>query len=275
MDCGSMNTLRTIAGLDENRSKPQILCEAITGQRDRFSVCIAVSAGLSLSTVRHAPAVAMISDPYERKVAIPVRIRDGKVIPFNGVALPALKDETVGDLVVPSHCFRSGEELQDFLAERPVPVLQAGTKLLVPLPPGTPLRTGILQEPPRGAAPNTAGPFAEIFLDEELMLTLRTAKRAALRPCQCKIPSLKRTARSLNHACTLISEEFEPDRLSHTGNAFSKVLYERVDRAGLILWVKLELLRVAHELTADQILEALTPGDAKPASGAGGSQVPR
>jgi hypothetical protein len=217
----------------------------------------------------------MISDPYERKVAIPVRVLDGKAISFNGEALPALQDDTVGDLVVPSHAFRNEEELKGFIAERLVPVLQAGTHLLVPLPPGTLSGTGILQKPPRGAAPSTAGPFAEIVLDEELILTLRTAKRAVLRPRRCTIPSLKRTARSLNHACTLISEEFEPDRLSHTGNAFFKVLYERVERAGLILWVELELLRVAHELTPGQFPAASTSSDAKPASGTGESRVPR
>lgn len=48
-------------------------------------------------------------------------------------------------------------------------------------------------------------------------------------------------AASLNHALTLLSEAYETDRLSHTGNVYSRVLYQGYDKR----WYPLDLLRKA------------------------------
>lgn len=40
------------------------------------------------------------------------------------------------------------------------------------------------------------------------------------------VPGLKDTAISLNHAFTMLSEVFETQRISHTGNVYEQVLYQ-------------------------------------------------
>lgn len=55
---------------------------------------------------------------------------------------------------------------------------------------------------------------------------------------------------SLNHAFTRLSEEYEPWRISHTGNIYTRVLYE--ERNGR--WYPLEVLRNAAEAQAEHAL---------------------
>lgn len=80
----------------------------------------------------------------------------------------------------------------------------------------------------------------EIILLEEQQILQRGTKTAKLLPCKCNIPSLHQEARSINHAYTLISQAFEPDRSSHTGNAFTKVFYFDNRRN---IWQPLKALR--------------------------------
>lgn len=48
--------------------------------------------------------------------------------------------------------------------------------------------------------------------------------------------------KSLNHAFTVLSETFEPQRISHTGNVYESVLYRETDD----LWYPLKLFRDGH-----------------------------
>ena len=50
-------------------------------------------------------------------------------------------------------------------------------------------------------------------------------KKPSLEECRCDVPVLETEARSLNHAVTLLSTRFEPKRISHTGNVFTRVFY--------------------------------------------------
>lgn len=56
-------------------------------------------------------------------------------------------------------------------------------------------------------------------------------------------PLAKKPAESLNHAFTLLSEKFEPWRLSHTGNIYDRVLYRETNGK----WYPLNVLRNAGE----------------------------
>ena len=72
--------------------------------------------------------------------------------------------------------------------------------------------------------------FVPVTLDEPLQLLLRGDKQAVLRYCQCHFFATERIeAKSLNHACTLISELFEPSRTSRGGNVFRLGHYEDTD----------------------------------------------
>lgn len=78
-----------------------------------------------------------------------------------------------------------------------------------------------------------------LTLDEEpLRLRLRGTKPATLQGVNCWIPSLRLNARSLNHAYRLVSERFEPNRISHSGNVFKLGYCKPGDR-----WISLDVLR--------------------------------
>lgn len=58
----------------------------------------------------------------------------------------------------------------------------------------------------------------------------------------------KEPAISLNHAFTLLSETYEPWRMSHTGNVYTRFFYQESDG----LWYPLELLRQAEVAESEQ-----------------------
>src|SRR5262245_38230800 len=70
--------------------------------------------------------------------------------------------------------------------------------------------------------------FARIALQDVLYLHLRGTKAPTLSVTTCAIPALKnKAARSVNHACTLLSQEIERHRISHTTNVFRTVYFLR------------------------------------------------
>lgn len=62
----------------------------------------------------------------------------------------------------------------------------------------------------------------------------------------------KEPAISLNHAFTLLSETYEPWRMSHTGNVYTRFLYRESNG----LWFPLELLRHAELAQKEQEIAA-------------------
>ncbi|MFZ4538411.1 hypothetical protein [Propionivibrio sp.] len=94
-------------------------------------------------------------------------------------------------------------------------------------------RSGFAQ----GVEPLNPEGAVEVVLQKPLMLTLRGDKKPKLEHCYCEIPYFAHTedrqngqAHSLNHAFTKISEYFETDRISHTGNAFTRYFCEHIGR---------------------------------------------
>ena len=58
--------------------------------------------------------------------------------------------------------------------------------------------------------------FATIELQDVLYLQLRGTKAPTLSETACEIPALNKEARSVNHACTLLSAAIEQHRISHS-----------------------------------------------------------
>ena len=73
---------------------------------------------------------------------------------------------------------------------------------------------------------------------EPLILAPTRSRRPALRPCPCEVHALQAKAESVNHAYTLITQAFQPTRLSKVGNVFREVMVKHHDG-----WVPLEDLR--------------------------------
>lgn len=175
----------------------------------------------------------------DKSVRIPIRINQGQLDFIGDGSLLMLKDGTVGELVVPASAVRDENLLASLNREESVLFLSATTQLLFNINlnevPET-LRK-FVKHPRIHPLP---GGYVEGILQADLYLQIRGTKNPTLKGCRCFIPALEETARSVNHAYSLISMAFEPHRMSHTANVFKKVLYED-EKSGL--WQKLDILR--------------------------------
>jgi hypothetical protein len=197
----------------------------------------------------------MIPDPLEKRVSLAVRIHSGGVELLDGEQLPAIKDGTIGELLVPAFAIKDERLLSHLSYRFDVEVLNAGTRLLAGL---RPERTvpAISEAFRHDRLPMDFPAFAEIIIQKPLRLYARGAKRAMLQPCVCLIPALTeapngttKSAVSVNHAYTLLSTAFETRRRSHTGNVFHTVFFRAADRRGNRTWEPLEMLRRRMEAT--------------------------
>ena len=171
----------------------------------------------------------ILDDKYAKTVLIPVRVRSGRLEPLDGGEMPAIRDGAVGHLVVAEYELKKKEEAARFNSSQHAPALPKGSQLLVPvgLDKGMPPELKeFLFHADKGQI-GLGGPegYVQIELREELKVQLRGSKPPRLVPVACFIPALDQEATSVNHAYTKVSERFEPDRLSHTGNVFNKVLF--------------------------------------------------
>ncbi len=178
----------------------------------------------------------MIPDPYCKTVKIPVKITNGVAYLFPEGKLPELEDGTIGDLVVPAYAFKNPKLAAVFTKEFKEQFLPATTLLIAQINPEHVPKH--FRDKCRTDLPGLLGTGVEFILTEEQTILRRGAKSAELMSCKCKIPSLGKKAKSINHAYTLISQAYEPRRMSHTGNVFSKIFYSKDKR-----WQPLKCLR--------------------------------
>jgi hypothetical protein len=196
----------------------------------------------------------MIPDPFARTVMLPIRVNAGVVEFFYGGALPALKDGTIADLVVPASALEDQRLLGPLSNRLDVPILPKGTRLIAGIRDCSKLPA--LPEKYRlDGLPLGFSGHAEIVLQDALVLRFRGTKRAILSSCKCLLPAFTRaegtagpdTADSINHAYSMLSTKYEITRRSHTGNVFHTVFYRAADKRGRRVWEPLDLLRQRHE----------------------------
>jgi len=181
-----------------------------------------------------------IGDKTKKTVRILVRFRAGSIVRPDGTPLPKIQDGTLGDLALQADHLVDEAERRELEQESVMELLPPHTVVFVGLSPG------MMNVIPRGLVKSVdlkAGYgylFAEVRLQEALVLRLRGDKEPALEDCRCIIPRLNVEARSLNHAFTLLSTKFETKRISHTGNVFTRVYcYSHTRKA----WHPLDELR--------------------------------
>lgn len=174
-----------------------------------------------------------------KTVRVPVIFRGGRAEFFYGGPLPSLADGTIGDLVVPVFALVNPSD-QDRLNHLGHQVLfPPGTSLYVMIKPDvqTP-KSDVFED---RNIHGTHGWFARITVqgkprgnqyalfeepNEGLVMEMRGTKEPRLLDCCFEVPGRSEVARSLNHACTLVSEMYETSRRSHTQNAFKVVHYD-------------------------------------------------
>jgi hypothetical protein len=207
-----------------------------------------------------------IPDKTKKTVRLLVRIKDSSVVRFDGAPLPKLEDGTLGDLILPASSLTDRAERQELETESAVELLPARSLVFVGLnpkmmkgkqrglieasdlkigpAPDAPITLGSAPQAPRTLARHGYYRFAEVVLLESLKLRFRGDKEPTLESCTCAVPVLGKNARSLNHAFTLLSTEFETERISHTGNVFTRVFFNGKSR-----WHSLNEARGKIDLT--------------------------
>lgn len=197
-----------------------------------------------------------------KTIKIPVYIENGQIL----TADPTLKlaNKAFGELTILASAVLEDEKRATLVSTKLVEILPTETMLLVVMKPGSgfdnyvpediekvlspELRRHIYEPLQFGEAvsgPTADGVFLPVVMKESLKMELRGGiKDAKLTFCHCSIPSLNRDSTSLNHAYTLLSQIYEPLRMSHTGSVFTKIYYLIRDKK---TWVQLESLRYAEE----------------------------
>ena len=176
-----------------------------------------------------------------KTIRIPVRIHtDGQIEYFYGGALPKMHG-TIGDLVVPERSISDQREVCRLQQSHVVPFLDSGSLVMLAVD-GTNTPAELKQHLKEAITLGMKKSHAvELTLNKiPLRLRLRGTKPATLEGVPCWIPSLQIEAKSLNHAYRLVSERFEPSRISHSGNLFELGYFKSGDT-----WITLGDLRNA------------------------------
>ena len=214
-------------------------------------------------TALKPPFYGLIPSPErEKTIRIPIRIgTEGQIEYFYGGDLPKMAAGTIGDLVVPERSIVDKKEVSRLQQEHVVQLLPSSSVVMLVVDHrGSPaeLKKHLKKGIQRGSRISKG---VEVILSEDLRLHLRGTKPATLEDATCSIPSLEEEAKSLNHAYRLISEKFEPHRVSHSGNVFKMGYYFQPRHT----WISLDSLRRAAEAsfemlfsrTAAEVIEAL------------------
>jgi hypothetical protein len=161
---------------------------------------------------------------FEKHLRIGARFDGNRFVLVDGSPLPALSEDSVVELILAPESILDSTARARFLEEMAVTILEKESRVFFGVS-----ATMVSNMKAVGLiSPNVLQIISEYWfvegqLDATLMLQVRGDQEARLSPCPCTIPSLNRTADSLNHAFTLISEAFETKRRSHSGNVFERV----------------------------------------------------
>ncbi len=170
----------------------------------------------------------IVLDKFKKTVRISVRAVGGKLLMLDHTPLPKIQEDAIGTLTLRAANIVDEAKRRELEAESVIELLPAGTNVFVGLSREM-MPVACQRRFPAGAdlKIHVGGYcFAEVRLSEPLMLRLRGDKDSCLEDCKCHIPALKRNARSLNHAFTLLSVEFETQRISHSGNVFTRTFFQ-------------------------------------------------
>ena len=170
--------------------------------------------------------MGFIPDSKAKTVVIPVEIKNGTINYLYDGPLPEIAENTVGELVVPEWAIKD-KEVVGFLSEEwRIEIFPENTTFYVELKPSGTDRANFLKKLQMADRhPSDPRRFAQVMTKVPLYLILRASKRPKLANVECHVPLLKADAISLNHAYTLLSQEFEKDRKSHVSNVFNTVYF--------------------------------------------------
>lgn len=185
-------------------------------------------------------------------VKIDVKFVDGHWEYIGGGVVP-VKNGTIGELRIDKNNISEHLFLNEITRKHKVKIFDEGASLIIALKPDSNLSAELQQclkpldsvRHSHTAKISGSSRFIEVFIgpsknrqftlcDEEggLWLDLEGVSPKGITSSQIVLPNiegLKKTANSLNHAYTMLSEIYEHSRISHTGNIYEHVLYPESD----------------------------------------------
>lgn len=181
-------------------------------------------------------------DPYQKRLRVAVRFDGTQFVLLDGSPLPRLAPNSLCEIVFRPEALQNPDDQMRLVSEQRACLLGSGSVVMLGVGPhlvGDPKARGLICNP-QELGVRTEYWLVEVRLLGDLLLRIRGDQEAKLEPCTCLISALEREATSLNHAFTLISEAYETERLSHTGNVFERA-YTPV---GPTRWQTLDELRI-------------------------------
>ena len=195
-------------------------------------------------------------DDAEKTVKIPVQVlSNGTVAMESGARLPKIKPGTIGDLVLPAESLENQEIVAALNESSSTALLFTGEVAWVRLyPREMPVKELAVFEREYLHPKMVGHRFAPVTLLGDLGLVTRGTKRGQLEKARCSVPvgdgGKGVEATSLNHAYRLLSQRFEPHRVSFGGNIFEAAFVKRQDE-----WHALEALRRSAETIARRAVD--------------------
>lgn len=218
-----------------------------------------------------------MTNPFEKPLLkIPVKFVEGNWEYFYGGAIPVIEG-CIGDLVVAQHAVTEPRFVQSLRRKAIHRVLPEGTQLRVALTIRSKLPADLAKLLVKAQSEEMGAAYYEVVRAAETQFvpvtigkpSVQAAKRLksdeggvwlhlegalpkAVSVSSVELPAGVGISRvdSLNHAFTCLSTVFEPWRKSHTGNVYTRVLYQEGDGK----WYPLEMLRRAAEAKEEQAL---------------------
>ncbi len=191
-------------------------------------------------------------------VLIPAEVKNGRFEYFYGGPLPPFREGTVVEMRVNPDNITDGRFLADLQRRQFGRLLDGGETVYVAvsaasIPAVLADKALPVSSIVRGQANAGVGyklgmvRLVKVDLLQPLFMEVIGAKMGRLKPALCHIPGIGADAVSLSHAYRLISERFEPERISHSGNVYQKVVHVGPDSRCRLL----ESLRAQLENISD------------------------
>ena len=160
---------------------------------------------------------------YEKRLRIAVRFDGEKLVLLDGGPLPKLCKEAVGELVLRPEAIQEMKDRTRFIQDYTARIVERDAVVYVGVSPHLvdSKALGLIRNP-QAIDIRSEYWLVEVRLQDDLYIRIRGDQEAKLEKCRCLIPALGKEATSINHAFTLVSEAYETQRLSHTGNVFDR-----------------------------------------------------
>jgi hypothetical protein len=197
--------------------------------------------------------MGFIPDSNSATVRIGARWCNGGLTSLDEQPLPNIQEGTFIELVIPAWAIINENARDKLQSKRTVEMLPSESRVWLGLS-----RRSVPAKfhqcfPREGRGCAAAYLLAEVILLEPLNLLVDGSERAKLNKCPSRVVLMEREASSLNHAFTLLSQAFETDRLSHTGNVFRQGFTYQDDR-----WPRLDDLRLMRVMKTLQEISSET-----------------